>query len=263
MAFRVATYNVLAAAYAAKRLYPRTPANVLDANYRTAALPAYLLRLDADILCLQEVEAETFAIVADKLSDAGFVAAFTKKGNSKPDGCAILARHSSAVWLSDTHIAYDDAPGGQSSGHVVQVVSLRVDDRVLAVANTHLKWDPPGRPRDAQIGVRQIEQLLAERSRLVPNADAWIITGDLNVTPDSAVVATLQSAGFQFSHVDVPAPTCNANHEARMLDYLFHDAPLTATPVPILSITDDTPIPSVDEPSDHVPVSATFHWTTS
>ncbi|HUG53219.1 MAG TPA: hypothetical protein VMR21_06440, partial [Vicinamibacteria bacterium] len=73
-------------------------------------------------------------------------------------------------------------------------------------ANTHLKWDRPGRPRDEQIGVRQIAELIAARSQLVPDADGWIMAGDFNVTADAAAVATLQSAGFQFSHVNAIAP---------------------------------------------------------
>lgn len=265
MSFRVTTYNVLAAAYARERLYPRTPQHLLDATYRRSLLPPYVLRLDADILCLQEVEAETFVILERELSLAGFVAAFAAKGNGKPDGCAVLVRSERAAWMKNAHLAYHDgkADGGTSSGHIAQIVSLRVEDHVLAVANTHLKWDRPGRPRDEQVGVRQIEELIAARSQLVPDADGWIVAGDFNVTADGAPVATLQSAGFQFSHVNATAPTCVANGEARMIDYIFADRALTASPLPIPPITEEMPLPGVGEPSDHVPISAMFRWSIS
>src|SRR5688572_4974658 len=118
MAFSVATYNVLAAAYASKRLYPRTPTSLLRATYRRSLLLPYLLGLDADILCLQEVDAETFATLQHGLSAAGFVAAFVQKTNGKPDGCAILACRDCAAWMRHTHLAYNDrSPDGPSSGH--------------------------------------------------------------------------------------------------------------------------------------------------
>ncbi len=262
MAFRVATYNVLAAAYASKRLYARIPAHILDGNYRRSLLPRYLLRLDVDVLCLQEVEADTFAFLEREMSPAGFSGAFAQKTNGKPDGCAILARNDSAAWIRHTRLAYNDgSAGGATSGHIAAIASLRVDGRVLAVANTHLKWDPPGQPREALVGVRQIEELIAARSRLEPDADAWILAGDFNVTPDAPVVAVLQSAGFHSSHLGEPAPTCVANNEARMIDYLFGDAALTASPQAIPPLTPETPLPSAGEPSDHVPVRATFRWT--
>lgn len=262
MAFSVATYNVLAAAYALQRFYPRTPAHLLDISYRRSVLPKYLLGFGVDIICLQEVEAETFATLQQALSPSGFVGAFTQKTNGKPDGCATLARRDRAAWVGHTHLAYNDGLGEASSGHIALVASLRVDDRVLAIANTHLKWDPPTRPREAQIGMRQIDELIAARSRLGPDADGWIIAGDFNVTADSPVVTTLQSSGFQFSHVNASGPTCVANGEARMIDYLFADAALIASPMPIPPLADDTALPGVGEPSDHLPIRATFRWKT-
>jgi mRNA deadenylase 3'-5' endonuclease subunit Ccr4 len=56
MRMKVATYNVLATAYIEPTRYPLTPPEWLDATTRLPALTAHLIRLDADILCLQEVE---------------------------------------------------------------------------------------------------------------------------------------------------------------------------------------------------------------
>jgi mRNA deadenylase 3'-5' endonuclease subunit Ccr4 len=259
--FRVATYNVLAAAYASRHLYSRTAAHLLDAEYRRHLLPSYLLHLDADILCLQEVEAETFAILERELPMMGYVGAFARKEKGKPDGCATFAHKDRATWIRDSHLAYDDGTAnGAASGHIAQIVTVRVDERLLAVANTHLKWDPPERARESQIGLRQISELIAARSRLAADVEGWIVAGDFNVTPDSAVVTTLQSAGFEFSHVDGPAPTCVANGAARVVDYIFADSALSATALPIRPINNDSVLPAAGEASDHVPVSADFRW---
>lgn len=261
MTFRVATYNVLAAAYADRRLYPRTPDHALDAGYRRSLLPQYLLRLDADVICLQEVEAETFAILENAPALEGYLGSFAMKGRDKPDGCAMLVRAASVALVRHSRLPYNDgAPNRAMSGHIAQIATLRVDDRRLAVANTHLKWDSPDQPREALLGVRQIEELLAARQVLEPEADGWIVAGDLNVTPDCAVVTALRAAGFELSHAGAPAPTCVANGEARMIDYLFGDGALTASPLPITPLAGDAVLPGVSEPSDHVPLCAAFRW---
>ena len=56
MSFSVTTYNVLADAYANRAWYPRTPALVLDPTWRVPALVQYIAAIDAEIICLQEVE---------------------------------------------------------------------------------------------------------------------------------------------------------------------------------------------------------------
>ena len=102
-------------------------------------------------------------------------------------------------------------------------------------------------------------QLLEERRRVAPAPRAWVVCGDFNASRASEVVAALTAAGFRSTHAHlVDGATCYANHRAEMVDYIFYDAGLTAEPLPIAEVRDDTPLPRVDQPSDHVPVIARF-----
>lgn len=261
MSFIVATYNVLAPAYIRPEWYPHTPAELLRSEHRLPALAEYLVRLDADILGLQEVQADAFEAIERPLDTAGFAGRLTLKQQGKPDGCATFVRRALARWVREAALAYDDAdPGGRPSGHIAQIAVLEVEGKLLGIANTHIRWDPPDTPRDRLISLRQVQQLVAARAQLAPECAGWIIGGDFNATPDSAAVAAAIAVGLSFTHAANPAPTCNANQRAQVVDYLFFDAALAASPLPLPVVTDETPLPSADQPSDHVAVAAIFDW---
>ena len=90
----------------------------------------------------------------------------------------------------------DDSGTQPASGHIALVSMVEHEGRQVGIANTHLKWDPPGTPPAKQVGLRLMRELLDARAGLAPGCSSWIIRGDLNVTPDSAVVQLLQAAGF-------------------------------------------------------------------
>jgi len=52
--------------------------------------------------------------------------------------------------------------------------------------------------------------------------------------------------------------TCVANGRARRIDYLLYTADLMVTPGAIPVLSDDAALPSLDTPSDHLPIAATF-----
>ena len=130
----------------------------------------------------------------------------------------------------------------------------------LGVINTHLTWDPPGTARERQRGLRQVNQLVREYEKMTASADAWIIAGDLNVTPGSEIVALIEGRGFRYVHERVAMSTCSFNSEVKMIDYLFHSANLRAAPCDSFAIDARTVMPSAEQPSDHVAVVARFAW---
>jgi endonuclease/exonuclease/phosphatase family metal-dependent hydrolase len=96
---------------------------------------------------------------------------------------------------------------------------------------------------------------------MAPPCDGWLICGDLNATPDSEMVATLERAGFQYAHRELAhAYTCKVNSEVKMIDYLFHSSNFRSQPERVLQISDQTILPSAEQPSDHLPVLARFFW---
>ena len=261
MAFTVATYNVLATSYIKPEWYPSTPHEVLDPQHRIPAVAEHLVRLHADIFCLQEVEEPMFAFLLRRLSPLGYVGEFTKKGLGRPDGCATFLQTSSFQVTRAASLLYHDGDRDRSvSGHIAQVLALQAGEHRLGLCNTHLKWDPPGTPQDKQFGYRQITQLLNERTRVTPPCSGWLICGDLNTPPEGSVIEALRKAGFRYSHASSPGPTCNSNRRAKMIDYLFHDAALRARPLPLSEVTDHTPLPGREHPSDHIAVLAEFEW---
>jgi endonuclease/exonuclease/phosphatase family metal-dependent hydrolase len=261
MAFTIATLNVLADAYIKPEWYPYSPLDLLRPGRRLPALADHVAALDADVLCLQEVEPAAFAALDRRLTPAGYTGDLALKGGGKPDGCAAFTRTRTFELVRAVRVEYRDGPTpGRASGHVGQLLVLRAGGRLLGVANTHLKWDPPGTPRDATYGYRQVRQLLAERSAHAPDAAAWIIAGDFNQTSDGAVAAALHAAGFASSHAACPGATCNPRRRAKTIDFLFHDAALRADPAPLPAVGDDMPLPGPGQPSDHVAVVARFAW---
>jgi mRNA deadenylase 3'-5' endonuclease subunit Ccr4 len=262
MPFTIASYNILAQAYILPDRYPGVPPAFLDAEYRKSALMRHIAALNADVICLQETEREMFDALQSHLHSRGYEGTFAQK-TARVDGCATFVRTDVLPLHAIRSHAYSDGGNKRSaSGHVALATTLRWQDRLVAVANTHLKWDPPGTGADEQWGYRQITQLLAQRSLLAPDATAWVICGDFNVTSNSEVADALRQAGLLDAYREREyMRTCNTNNRARRIDFLFHTPELTARPFPLRAITDETTLPSSDEPSDHLAIMAWFDYS--
>jgi mRNA deadenylase 3'-5' endonuclease subunit Ccr4 len=255
--FTFCTWNILANAYLRREYYPNTPAEVLSILWRVPALGRRAEELNADILCLQEVEDETFAPLMGRLAALGYAGSLVKKARRKPDGCATFFRTARCRLMSERRLIYADGDTGPSSGHVAQVMEFAMADRRVQVVNTHLKWDPPGTPRDRLLGLRQAS-LALDGLEYAENS-VQIICGDFNVTAESPILELMAKAGFQHTH---PARdgvyTCNSSRVAKLIDYIFYRGPVRAEPLPLRAIDGKTPLPSEEEPSDHLPLGAEF-----
>jgi len=262
MAFTVATYNVLASAHIRRAWYRRTPALVLDPAWRVPALAQHVAKLDADILCLQELEPESFASLRAFLAGRGYSAQYTHKQAGRPDGCAIFYRREVFELIGVRALAYNDGSGiVPDTGYVALIAGFRTAEAILGVANTHIIWDPPDTAPKAQLGLRQARQLVAEYDIGNAAARGWVVAGDFNATPESEIVSVIEKAGFEYAHrgrADVF--TCNVGGSARMIDYLFYSSALHADPIAPTRIHAQTILPSVEQPSDHVAVIANFSW---
>jgi mRNA deadenylase 3'-5' endonuclease subunit Ccr4 len=252
LSFTLGTWNILAGAYIRRSFYPNTPKHVLDAGWRTDALVRRAAELDLDILCLQEVECATFEAIKDGLAMRGYEGTLALKGGNKPDGCATFVRSACCSILSERRVEYTDgAAGDPNSGHIAQLAKLQVAGARLALVNTHLKWDPPETPREQQWGFRQASEALS----LVADdaSDVQMICGDFNATPDAEAVSLLLASGFDYSHRACPGTfTCNSNRVPKLIDYIFFRGPVRVEPVPVPAIEGQTPLPSLDQPSDHL-----------
>ncbi|KAF0724991.1 hypothetical protein Ae201684P_009686 [Aphanomyces euteiches] len=97
--FRVLTYNVLAEIYATRQMYPYCPMWALNWSFRKQLLQKELQLYNADILCLQEVQADHYKSYFQPMMAAwGYDGIFQKKTREsmgfegKVDGCAMFYR---------------------------------------------------------------------------------------------------------------------------------------------------------------------------
>jgi len=257
--FTLATWNILATAYIRRDYYPGTPQEVLDARRRIPRLVESAVALDVDILCLQEVEADVFAALDERLSTAGYAGRLAMKAYRRPDGCATFFRRAACELLGHQRYQFADAtPGSKNSGHVAQFLELRIGKLHLQLANTHLKWDPPGVPDESQWSYRQVQQIITALNEF--DAQTFqIVCGDFNVTEAATAIRLLNAAGFRDTHRAGPETyTCNSNGEPKLIDHILYRGRAEVLPAPLPHIDAATALPSPDQPSDHLPLVARF-----
>lgn len=247
--FSIASYNILADSYVRPDWFPRTPAALLEPGARTAAVADRVAELGVDVVCLQEVEPAVFAAVERRLG-SGWGSAYARKGRGKPDGCATFVS-SRLPWKRATPHHYADG-----TGHLALVAVVELAGVELAVANTHVRWSPPGSPEAEHHGHQQLGELLAARDQLAAGA-RWVICGDFNLRPGAAPLSRLEAAGFSDAFAGRQDDfTTNSAGGAKRIDYIFYGAGLSCRGASVATIDDATPLPSESEPSDHVPVVA-------
>ena len=251
--FVVAAYNLLADAYIRPERYPRCDPRDFLPEARHPRLLARAAALDADMLCLSEVEASMFTRLEAHLTTLGYRGLWEQKWNGKPDGCAIFYR---APWsCADCFILpFDDGHTGKKpSGHVALAALLERDGEVVTLVSTHLKWDAPGTLPAHRQGLAQAREL-ADQLVGLPRA---LVCVDFNAEPDDAVLEALRARAFVDAHPAACA-TFVSDGRAKKLDYLLHTPDLRARPLPDLVLADDAVLPSPTEPSDHAPLRAEF-----
>jgi len=239
----VLSWNVLADSYVRPEWYPYTPPAVLEPSRRGAALIDRLVTraTHADVLCLQEIEPAMFAVAAAKLGD--HEGRFLQK-QGRPDGCAIFVRRSLGV-PTFRELVYTDG-----TGHV----ALAANVSGIGIATTHLKWQSHEVPPEERLGRRELAELLDAWLR--PD-EPWIVCGDLNADSSSPVLENAFARGLRDAYASLPdACTCNSNSKRKRIDFILHTPGFAATPTPLPPITDVTPLPSIDEPSDHLALQA-------
>ncbi|RYZ43691.1 MAG: hypothetical protein EOO72_06760 [Myxococcaceae bacterium] len=251
---RIASYNILADAYVKPEWFPHTPADVLRPRWRQDSLARRIAGLDADIVCLQEVEPDRFAALQQAMEAHGYSGVLALKQQGRPDGCAVFHRMERCLGHR-AHYFRDRLEDGRISGHLALVVDFDVGGDRLRVACTHLRWDRPDRPVEQHQGMQEAAELLEELVRQDPEA-LWVVCGDFNAQPGEPLVRAFAAAGLLDAYEGQHQPTCNANGRAKAIDFIFHSRELQAQPVRLPELDDRTPMPSETEPSDHLPITA-------
>ena len=246
---RLVTWNVLADAYVVPDRYRSVSPRLLEPAARRRAVLARAQGLDADVLCLQEVEADAFAAL---VALPGLTGTFERKGRGRPDGCAVLWR--GARLLGRDALAFDDGETGDElpSGHVALRVRLDTLLGPVDVITTHLRWSSPRTPRASRVTARQADELAAW---LAPAPTVSVLCGDLNVEPRDEVLQRLLASGLKDVHGGHPTPaTAVIDGRARKIDHVLLRGAWPARPGLAVDLTGRLALPDEQEPSDHVPL---------
>lgn len=250
MLLSVASWNVLATSYVRPDLYGACDPAAIEPTARRSRVVELAAGLDADVVCLQEVEQDQFDALVKRFSDT-HECSFGRKGGDKPDGCAIFAKQSRRFARSGGLQRYADG-----SGHMFSWVFAELGGRPVGIATTHLKWDPPRTPAAARHGLLQAEELVMALPAIASDAP-WIVCGDFNAESQDEVLERFRLAGFRDPH-EHAGPTCSANGRCRRIDFLLYGPGLVGAALPGAALSDGALLPSLEMPSDHVPIRASF-----
>eukprot|EP00297_Palpitomonas_bilix_P025589 CAMPEP_0113869866 /NCGR_PEP_ID=MMETSP0780_2-20120614/1770_1 /TAXON_ID=652834 /ORGANISM="Palpitomonas bilix" /LENGTH=250 /DNA_ID=CAMNT_0000855083 /DNA_START=225 /DNA_END=977 /DNA_ORIENTATION=+ /assembly_acc=CAM_ASM_000599 len=237
------------------------------------------LSADADLLCLQEVDAEHSWL--DKAMKAnGLVGIFKQKTGGKKDGIAIYVRDNRFSISKTNYVEYNDAVAHLEEGDEIRErmwkngvgIVLHLNDKLrenkdLVIATTHLFWDPAF----ADVKKAQID-LLMDAAEEASNSGkiATIICGDLNSMPNSDVYAALK-AKYKSAYAvggngkEPQFTTCTPKFTST-IDYIFfRDGESTRLGVnsvlPMMSKEEamkENGLPNGEQNSDHLPLKASF-----
>mmetsp|Transcript_10923 Transcript_10923/g.27498 ORF Transcript_10923/g.27498 Transcript_10923/m.27498 type:complete len:336 (-) Transcript_10923:594-1601(-) len=221
--FRVMSYNCLAEIYARKFTY--THAWALAWTYRRRNLIREILAYDADILCLQEVQADHFEDhYKPWLERMGYDGVFKSKTREdmgrrgKVDGCATFYKRSMFGLRGKHEVEFNSIARQRMKdsrvlnrvlkGNIGLIVILEVLDGsrlTLCVANTHIFWDPDlsdVKLFQVDCFMQKLEEISAQLAVDVP----IILCGDFNSEPSSSVYELINSGAINPDHEDINDP---------------------------------------------------------
>lgn len=248
------TYNILAQAYVRPGRYRGVAPDALDPQRRRALLLDTVRSFDTDLLLFQEVEPDAFQALQATLPEHQGIHA-PKRG--KPDGLACFFRPAVLSLQRSEVLHYRCSDPGYD--HLATICHFRVAGKDLAVANTHLRWQPDNTPPTTHQGLLQMKELLATLDGYPP---ARIVGGDLNALSSGPVVAFAIETGLRLAARSLrPWDTALINGRRRKLDYLLYTPDrLEPNPRPLPRLSRDRPIPCYEHPSDHLPLHVDFTW---
>ncbi|XP_028253971.1 protein angel homolog 2 [Parambassis ranga] len=213
--FSVMSYNVLSQELLQDNayLYQHCDPAILSWDYRLPHLLKEIQLHNADIMCLQEVQADHYQNqMKPALQSLGYHCEYKKRTGKKPDGCAVVFKNSRFSLVSSNPVEFF-RPGDAllDRDNVGLVLLLQPKDSVgqsdpssfICVANTHLLYNP----RRGDIKLAQLAILLAEISRLssLPGGSTCpvVLCGDFNSTPQSPLYSFLTKGCLDYRGMQI------------------------------------------------------------
>lgn len=204
-----------------------------------------ILALDADIIGLNEVrgmgtredyEAQA-KILAEKTGYNYFFAKATEIGEGNPYGNAVLTR----LKIEDCSVVPIPDPDPKKYDDYYEtrcVLRVKLEEPDITVLITHFGLNPD----EHQNAVSTVLSLIKD--------ERTVLMGDLNVRPDSEIIATLKSRLTDSACIsEASLLTFPSDAPDRKIDYIFTGASIRAvsTQVPGLILSDHRPLTAVLE----------------
>jgi len=226
LGYTLVTYNCLAEIYATSEVYPYCPAWALPWNYRRRNILRELVAYHADIMCLQEVQADHYENFLEpelaKYNYAGLYKCKTREfmgQYGKMDGCAMFYRRDKfSILPGGAHDVEFNSIARMRHGNdkrllnrllrdnVAQIVAFEVNmagqthpggRRQVCIANTHINASV----EFADVKLWQTQHLLLEVEKMMTqisgsiNTLPMVLAGDFNSLPGSDPHTLLSSGG--------------------------------------------------------------------
>ncbi|GJD09382.1 Carbon catabolite repressor protein 4 homolog 1 [Galdieria sulphuraria] len=220
--FRVLTYNCLAEIYTSESLYTNCPDWALSWTYRRHNLLREILAYDADIMCLQEIQADHYeAHLKPAFIRNGYDGVYKVKSREamgqrgKMDGCATLWKRDLFQLREQFAIDFNSAAcmryfsnplalNRLMKGNIALVTILDFLDGggSLCIVNIHIYWDP----EQTDVKLFQVNVLMEELEAYLSQIEPYtplIIGGDFNSTPDSTIYELMSTGTVSGEREDI------------------------------------------------------------
>lgn len=218
--FRVVSYNILAEVYAEtvtakQELFPYCPPFALNIDYRKQLYIREILGYNADIICLQEVDARIFKNdLCPVLEEIGYQGVLTRKSGTVAEGIATFFAKRKFRLAEVKELSFGDAvdkdPNFENIWNsiknneavvnnlkerstVFHALILENGDKTFVVGNTHLFFFPSAdhiRLLQGGMASAYLENIVKNLQTLGKNT-CLLFCGDMNSTPDCGLYSLM------------------------------------------------------------------------
>ncbi|CAF1465331.1 unnamed protein product [Rotaria magnacalcarata] len=195
--FHIVSYNILAQRLIEGNpfLYDNCRDRSLEWNQRKERLLKEILKQNADIICLQEMQKDHYKHdFRPNMSDNGYASIYIKRSGDKSDGCCLFYKKDRLKLIASKTVPFFQRNIQLLDRDNCGLIALfqpftpnATSDDLFCVATTHLLFSP----KRGDIKLAQIQYFLAEIDRLslkdsnLSTCYPIIICGDFNAQPQS------------------------------------------------------------------------------
>jgi len=275
------TWNLLAPNYAKPSKYPWSKEEDLQWKVREPRIIKELTSINADVVCLQEVQVDLWEGLLSKLAEHGYHGVLQEMGRRHPVANAILVRQGLSIVRTES----------RSRALIAVVRDEEESSSPLYIANVHLdagcgEENDVTRFNQVRSLCKRLKNQISKDIHSESSSDSptVVITGDCNMLRESPLYELMKEGvtrdpqGNEISAPLLPLHDAYLNHpppwgpdvrmsyrSGHLLDYVWvSDAVDVLRTMPV---TDDVATvepkawPSANHPSDHIPIGAILSWT--